>query len=61
MNENVRIVRVVPGGVLSPKQQKPQLPPARILFDPPNQGFVIPSSYADPAWRLRLPVNPESG
>ena len=41
MNENVRIVRVVPGGVLSPKGQKPQLPPARILFDPPNQESVL--------------------
>ena len=41
MNENVRIVRVVPGGDLSPKRQKPQLPPARILFDPPNQERVF--------------------
>ena len=41
MDANVRIVRVVPGGELSPKRQKPQLPPARILFDPPNQERVF--------------------
>ena len=41
MDANVRIVRVVPGGELSPKRQKPQRPPARIHFDPPNQERVF--------------------
>ena len=41
MNENVRIVRVVPGGDYTTEQQKPKLPLARILFDPPNQERVL--------------------
>ena len=41
MNANVRIVRIVPGGELSPKRQKPKLSPARIHFDPPNQERVF--------------------
>ena len=41
MDANVRIAHVVPGGDLSPKRQKPQLPPARIHFDSPKKERVF--------------------